>query len=44
MQVYIFNGKIKTIVRTPFYPDANSKIPDWGDKVDSGIGLSSTLA
>jgi hypothetical protein len=24
--------------------EAKSKVPDWGDKVDSGIGLRSTLA
>jgi hypothetical protein len=24
--------------------EAKSKVPDWGNKVDSGIGLRSTLA
>ncbi len=27
-----------------YLAEAKSKVPDWGDKVDSGIGLRSTLA
>jgi hypothetical protein len=26
------------------HPEAKFKVPDWGDKVDYGIGLRSTLA
>ncbi len=40
IEQYIFLLSIIKIYRADANPEAKFIVPDWGDKVDSGIGLS----